>query len=317
MIRYDLTGSELTAVQFAVSPLNELCLSLRAWRYPGLFPLHLPWLRELEAARPGLDEPVLLALTNARAWIPDFLNPCPRSPLTRIDDELAALSRSDRAEVRRDLRSVHGGALPPPLRGPALPRIVEALTAYWHRCFAPHWPRMRALLEGDVVFRGRQIAQHGLAAMFAALPGTVRLADRCVEVHLQRHPDVAYTRPTPDGLTLVPSLWTPTASVPLSPLQKPMILYGARGIGALWHPQELASPAALTDLLGATRAGLLMTLSTPASATELATRLGVTPSAVTQHLRVLHATGLLVRTRHGRSVLYHRSDLGDHLTAAG
>ncbi|MEU6234004.1 helix-turn-helix domain-containing protein [Kitasatospora sp. NPDC047058] len=39
----------------------------------------------------------------------------------------------------------------------------------------------------------------------------------------------------------------------------------------------------------------------------------MTPSAVSQHLRALHAAGLVTRTRDGRHVLYHRSTLGDRL----
>jgi DNA-binding transcriptional ArsR family regulator len=48
----------------------------------------------------------------------------------------------------------------------------------------------------------------------------------------------------------------------------------------------------------------------------LAVRLGVTPTAVNQHLRALRAGGLLVSTRSGRLVLYRRSDLGDLLVAS-
>jgi DNA-binding transcriptional ArsR family regulator len=299
-----------------VSPLNELVLSLRAWRDPGRFPLHLRWLHTLEEVRGGLDEDMLLALTNVRLWTPDFLNPRPYSPLTRLDDELARLASTDPAVVRRDLRVVHGAALPDPLRGSAprvLARIVDTLAQYWRRCFEPHWPRMRALLEGDVTFRGRQIAQHGLAAMFSGLSSTVRLVDNVVEVRLRSRLD--YARSTTGGLTLVPTLWTINASTPISADEPPMILYGARGVATLWEPQSLPAPDALTGLLGATRAGLLVHLDTPTSSTELAARLGVTPTAVNQHLRALHAGGLLVGARHGRSVLYRRSDLGDMLAA--
>ncbi|MFI0482630.1 ArsR/SmtB family transcription factor [Actinomadura sp. 9N215] len=48
---------------------------------------------------------------------------------------------------------------------------------------------------------------------------------------------------------------------------------------------------------------------------ELAHRLRVTPSAVSQHLRVLHAAGLITSARQGRRVLYRRTPLGDQLTA--
>jgi len=54
-----------------------------------------------------------------------------------------------------------------------------------------------------------------------------------------------------------------------------------------------------------------MLLADPWSTTGLAVALGVTPSAVNQQLRLLHRTGLLMRRRHGRSVLYQRSSLAD------
>jgi DNA-binding transcriptional ArsR family regulator len=75
----------------------------------------------------------------------------------------------------------------------------------------------------------------------------------------------------------------------------------------------VASDAAVADLLGAPRARLLILLDRPASTTELAHRLVVSPSAVSQHLRVLRAAGLLSKARSGRSVLYLRSPLGDQL----
>lgn len=316
MVRYELVGMDLADVRFAVSPLNELVLSLRAWRDPERFPLHLRWLHALEEVRGSLDEAMLRALTNVRLWTPDFLNPRPHSPLTCFDDELARLAQTDPALVRRDLRAVHGSAqlLPDPLRGSAsrvLVRIIHVLAEYWRRCFQPYWPRMRALLEGDVTFRGRQIAQHGLAAMFADLSDNVKLVDNVVEVQLRSKVD--YTRPTTGELTLVPTLWTVNASTPMSAGEPPMILYGARGVATLWEPQSLPAPAALSRLLGTARAGLLLHLNTPASSTELAARLGVTTTAANQHLRALYAGGLLVRARHGRSVLYRRSDLGDRL----
>jgi DNA-binding transcriptional ArsR family regulator len=66
----------------------------------------------------------------------------------------------------------------------------------------------------------------------------------------------------------------------------------------------------LEDLLGAARARLLTALRSPATTTALAVRFGVTPSAVSQHLAVLHRTGLADRERSGRRVLYQASELG-------
>jgi DNA-binding transcriptional ArsR family regulator len=56
-------------------------------------------------------------------------------------------------------------------------------------------------------------------------------------------------------------------------------------------------------------------LAEPLPTIEIARRLKVTPSAVSQHLQVLHSTGLLARARDRRQVLYRRSVLGDHLAA--
>jgi hypothetical protein len=320
MIRYELAGMDLADVRFAVSPLNELALSLRTWRDPGRYPLHLPWLRDVHAARADLDVEVLLALTNTRLWTPDFLTPRPRSPLTRIEDELEGVRAVPPDVVAHDLAVVHpGGDLPPALRGPVpavQERIVDTLEAYWKRCFAGSWLRMRTLLEADVMHRGREMASRGLAAMFAGLAERISFADGVVSLRLTS--PVSYTRSTTgDGLTLVPTLFTRGASGPISSTQPPLIMYGARGLGTLWEPARTPTPAALTALVGAVRAGLLVQLATPASSTELAARAGVTPAAVNQHLRALRAAGLLTSSRYGRSVLYRRSDLGDHLLAGG
>ncbi|MEU4215398.1 DUF5937 family protein [Actinoplanes sp. NPDC026623] len=313
VVRYQLAGQDLGGVRFAISPLNELVLSLHAWRDPGRYPLHLPWIREMWRLRDRLAADLLLELVNDDLWTPDFLTPRPWSPLTPLEDELAVLRRTASEVVDRDLRLLHGpGGLPAALRGAGvLDRIVDALTGYWELCFAPHWPRMRALLEGDVTYRGREIAQNGLADMFAGLADRVRLVGDTVEIFPRSH--LHYTRPANGCLTLVPSMWTTSAAAPIGPDEPPMIIYRARGLGTLWERQPLPAPGALAGLIGAHRAGLLIQLATPASSTELAVRLGVTATAVNQHLRALRAAGLLVSARHGRSVLYRRSDLADRL----
>lgn len=84
----------------------------------------------------------------------------------------------------------------------------------------------------------------------------------------------------------------------------------------MWAGPPAADASALASLLGPPRTGLLRLLGEPLPTVEIARRLRVTPSAVSQHLRVLHATGLVSRTRDGRHVLYRRSPLGDHLLGA-
>ncbi|WP_454860804.1 DUF5937 family protein [Promicromonospora soli] len=214
-----------------------------------------------------------------------------------------------------DLRAVHPGHLPAPLRGDpgtVRARITAALRAYWNTCFEPWWPRVRAVLQADVVHRGQVMSAYGMASMFADLSERVRLVDGVVRVRLGTN--ARFRRATTgEGLTLVPTLFSRGATTPISPDEPPVIMYGARGVGTLWQAEPGWSPKALAGLVGAARAGLLTVLATPASSTELAGRLGVTTSAVNQHLRALREAGLLTSARHGRSVLYLRSELGDAL----
>jgi DNA-binding transcriptional ArsR family regulator len=316
MIEYELGGIDLGEVRFAISPLNELVLSLRALRDPGRFPLQLPWLRATEVARAGLDLELLDALTNDVLWVPDFLTPRPYTPLGRIDEELAVVARAPADVVRADLAEVHPATLPTVLRGRpsrVLDRMLAALHEYWDVCFEPYWARMRTVLEADVVYRGRVTAQAGLAAMFAGVDPHVHLEGTVVRVQLRT--ELSYRASAAGrGLTLVPSLFSRRASTPISPDEPPHLMYPARGLGTLWETGTApATLNGLVGLIGRARAHLLGLLETPMSSTELAVRLDVTPTAVNQHLRAMRAAGLLTSARHGRSVLYHRSDLGNRL----
>ena len=310
MLRYVLRGSDVGDVRFGLSPLCELGLSLRAVRDPARYPLQLPWLRQTQAARTALDHAALDALIDDRLWTPDFLNPRPASPLTRLDDELATLSRIRTTTFLGDLEAVHG-RIPAVFAGDpraAVRRVVTALRGLWDAAFAPYWPRMRAVLEADIVYRGRQIAQSGLGAMLNGLTSTVRFDGGVIEVAL-RDPAERVQAAGGQGVTLVPTMFTARASAPVGDAA-PLILYPARGQGAMWEPQPVATSAALVGILGRVRAELLTVLSEPASSTELGVRFGVTTSAVGQHLRALRDAGLVSSTRYGRSVLYLRSDLG-------
>jgi DNA-binding transcriptional ArsR family regulator len=114
----------------------------------------------------------------------------------------------------------------------------------------------------------------------------------------------------PDGLVLIPSVFIwPSASVKPSTSTQTTVRYPARGAAAAWE-MDTQCVAATEALLGAPRARLLMSLRSPATTGWLAAQLGVTPSAISQHLSVLFRAGLADRQRSGRQVLYWASDLG-------
>ncbi|NYG58431.1 DNA-binding transcriptional ArsR family regulator [Nocardioides daedukensis] len=318
MIEYQLVGMDLGEVRFAISPINEVSLSLRTFRDPGRYPLHLPWLQMTAEPRDALHIELLTALTNTDLWTPDFLHPRPHSPMTTFHDELDLIASTPGAIVRSKLAEVHGDDLPPVLAGRpdrVLKRIVRALDAYWNSCWEPWWPRMRSVLEADITYRGRVVAQRGMAAMFADLSPRVSLVDDVVRVRTKTHG--GYRRTTRGaGLALIPSMFSRGGSTPITAEQEPQIMYAARGVGTLWETDRGTPPDAVANLIGEVRASLLDLLASPSSTTELAHRLRVTPTAVNQHLRAMRDAGLLTSSRHGRSVLYLRSELGDRLISS-
>jgi DNA-binding transcriptional ArsR family regulator len=91
--------------------------------------------------------------------------------------------------------------------------------------------------------------------------------------------------------------------------------YPPRGVGSLWAPPD-GDGVALDALLGRTRAAVLRELAAPCSTSELARRLDLTPGAISLHLTVMQRSGLLIRRRAGRSVLYRVSAVGEALLAA-
>lgn len=315
MFRFRLTSSALGGIRFGISPLCEMGLSLSALKEPGRYPLQLPWLSRTARARERIDHDTLLALIDDRHWVPDFLSPRPSSPLTRIEDELDALARIDQQAFVRQLEQIHGRT-PAPLAGPpaqAVRQTVQALRDYWALCFQPHWTRMRTILEADVVHRGRQIAQAGLHTMLNDLAPVVSFDGRDVIVDLAERV-VGATDVGDDGFALVPTMFEDSADVS-SATKPPMLMYPARGQAALWETERVPDQPAVVALIGQVRTRLLIALAAPASSTELAVRFEVTTSAVNQHLRVLHAGGLLTAARHGRSMIYLQSELGTALVA--
>jgi DNA-binding transcriptional ArsR family regulator len=307
MIEFVLGESDLVDVRFAVSPLNELTLSLRVLKDPAKYPLHLPWVRGIR----DVDAEVLLALSTTRGWTPDFLSPRPLTPFTRIEDEFAALREIPVRTMRRDHRALFGD-VPPVLRDRG--RVLGALEHYWHAALAPRWDRMRAVLEADIAHRGRDMAQHGLAAMFSGISDRIAFSAPVVQVR------IAGARPrrveaAGQGLTLVPSVFARRTAVPVDPGAPPLLIYAARGAGTVWERGRSRGPAALAGVLGQVRADLLAELEQPRSSTDIARRTGVTTSAVNQHLRALRDAGLLASQRHGRSVVYARTELGDALVS--
>ena len=56
-------------------------------------------------------------------------------------------------------------------------RLADALHAYWDAALADDWPRLRAVLEGEMLGRARALALSGPAAVLDELHPRVRWRD--------------------------------------------------------------------------------------------------------------------------------------------
>jgi hypothetical protein len=323
MITFELGVEDLADTRFAFSPLHETVVSLRVLREPGLYALHLPWRRAVLGQLTGLNTALLTALEGQTRALPDFLTPRPPSFAPAFDDELAAARQAPASLVRRDLLAAHAPGRVPEALSKAVnaderavcqlrDAICDLLERYWDIAIRPAWPKMRLVLEADMTYRARQLAAGGARLLFADMHPNLRWQDGALHIDqmIGRHRVAAGGR----GLLLVPSVFAHKPAPPVSAEEAPLLTYPCRGVATLWVPAPAADPAALASLLGTPRARLLGWLDEPLATAEIARRLGVTPSAVSQHLQVLHATGLVTRARDGRHVLYRRSPLGDQLT---
>ncbi|WP_214417249.1 ArsR/SmtB family transcription factor [Sphaerisporangium fuscum] len=320
MIRFHLDIADLAATSFAYSALNEAALSLRMWTHPGYYAEQMPWFQRMRPVFETLDTGLLCSLVAVNRWIPDFLTPRPTTSWPDFHDELAVLRRTPPETVLPDLERafLHDeGGVPARLHedpSELVARIADAMEEYWTVCLAPRWwPRARSVLEADIVYRARVLAQYGAEGLFADLAPRLSWADGVLTLHWNRQVIEYDLDIAGRGLVLVPTLFAHGAISAIDPGWPPMVSYPARGRATMAETEPPRPPRTLDRLLGQARARLLVLLEHPASTTELAYRLGVTPGAVSQHLAVLHAARLVTRARHGRSVLYGRSALGDEL----
>ena len=314
MVRYRIDADDAMGVRFAVSPLCEVALSLRTLLEPARFPLQQPWVAATRCALEGVDVAFLRSLANDRNHWPDFITSPPATLRPSIDDELAALAGTDPGVVQADLAAIHG-AVPASLTGLQVARrAAQEIHRYWSACLEPHWPTMKAVLDADVTYRSHQLARRGLRATLDGIGPTVHLDAGALVVDSRSGVDDERST-VAGGITFMPTLFSTRAAFTASAAKPAVIMYAARGQADMWHRRPPVDASAVADLLGATRAMLLRLLDQPSSTTALAARLGITASAVNQHLRVMHRAGLLTTTRHGRHVLYQRTPTGDALRA--
>lgn len=320
MIILDFGPADLRRIRFGISPLWETVAALEAVRVPGRQPAHLRWLRAVGGRLAGLDTSTLEALLGGR-YVPDFLTPPPGSPLADVADELDRVRATPPERVRQELEWAFADR-PVPAAGARLladpattPGIVaDLLGRVWKRLLADDWPRLRDLLDADVLHRSRLLALGGAEQMVPDLHPLIEWAGSSLRVRRQHDQRRALDGA---GLLLVPSVFAwPRVHAVLDEPWQPTLIYPARGAALLWErPAEQRGQ--LAALVGRSRAELLASIAEPATTTQLAARHGLSLGSVSQHLGVLAGVGLAHRRRAGRVVLYELTPLGHAVLSAG
>lgn len=321
MFRFRLDTTDLGSMTIAATPVGETVSSLLVWTSPHLHPEHAGLLRASADAFARCDTVLLSALISARRWIPDFLIPRPGERDESFAAALASVATTPPETVTADILDAYGPQpLPPVLadatRDPAglLARVIGALAEYWDLVIAPHWPRLKAILEADAAHRGGVVVTRGIGAMLNGLAPNLRWENDAVTLSGLCN-EVCVVEVSGRELRLVPSLFLHRATTLSGDDFPPVIHYPARGRGDAWESRQMGC-AAVERLVGSVRAALLTRLTIPATTTELSRETGDAPPTINRHLTALHRAGLLERVRRGRSVYYSRTAIGDQLIDA-
>jgi DNA-binding transcriptional ArsR family regulator len=327
----ELDVADLAATRFAISPLSETVRAVQLLDGRNTPAVNAPWVRwaRRELGWRPLRLPRLWPLiVNGLSTYPEFLVPAPEVRMPGFGAELARLRATQATSVRASLHRVwEGHPWPESARELAarpresLAELAAELGECHDRLIAPHWERIRPVLEADIAYRAGLLADGGARSLFSDLHpdlrwsgGTLTLTDT------DQGPPLFTIMLGPDGVVLMPSVFNwPQVSLSRATSTQTTMLYPARGAATVWESGALAGgrEEAAEALLGVPRVRLLAALRSPATTTALARRLGVTPSAVSQHLAVLHRGGLVDKRRSGRAVLYQTTALGLALLGDG
>jgi DNA-binding transcriptional ArsR family regulator len=319
MLSIEISSADLAGSRFGVSPLFELVSLIRLLDAGHARP---DWPTGLPAAyasiRKEADVELVLALQGEN-YGADFLARPPESPAQTWQDDIAALRVTPLSEARKEV--VRALQLSPPsskrvtatLRSPdVVDRVADTLDRCWHGLLAPHWHELKAVCEQDIEYRLQELACGDWAEVISGLHPQLHYKDQCIDIPGIR--GSAHIALSGAGIVFVPSVFVrPGLTFRLAAEGSSGLIYPARLAVGLAAPPS-AEP--LADLLGRSRAALLLALAEPSTTTRLAGTLELAVGAVGDHLGVLRRSGLVARTRRGRSVFYHRTALGDQLAEA-
>ncbi|MEV2238954.1 helix-turn-helix domain-containing protein [Micromonospora sp. NPDC049891] len=325
-MRIEVTPADVAASRYAISPLGEAVWALRVHAGQHAVPGLAPWVTRTRSVFERLrrDQPAvgaLMALLRRGGYNADFIQPPPDGIGRTFADELAVVRATPLGQARDELaRNLVGLRTPPGYARriydspDVVNRLADAIEASWVTLVQPDWPRLRAVLERDLVHRAGRLLAYGWGSAVADLDprlrwvsggglGAIEVADR----------DPRSYSLGGQGLLFIPTVFGMMINY-VEPPWPFAIVYRASGVAELLGPPDPGRPEdALDRLVGRSRAAVLRALALPATTSQLVVQLGMSLGGVGDHLSVLRDAGLITRVRSGRSVRYRRTPLGDAL----
>ncbi|MEU8718588.1 winged helix-turn-helix domain-containing protein [Streptomyces sp. NPDC048663] len=326
MLAIEVGPVDVAHTRYAISPLGEAMHALRvAAGVKSAGPLR-PWVERIAPGYKELRRQVpavgaLTALFRSGSYNADFIHPPPTGSGGDFTAELAVVRATSLNRARLELaRNLEG--LPRPsqyvqriLDAPdVVTQLADAIEAGWQALVEPDWPRLRAVLERDLVHRAGQLAMSGWAAALSNLDPRVSWRSEgqagTIEVRTGSLTKWDRHRPAGKGLLLMPTVFGTLLSY-VEPPWACALVYPARGVAdLLGPPPHTQGGEALSRLVGPRRADVLRALAVPATTSQLVAQLGLSLGTVGSHLTVLRDAGLVTRTRTGRAVRYEHTPLG-------
>jgi hypothetical protein len=315
VLRIHFTPDDLTRIRVASTPdpLWEITFSLQRLQTSQGRWAFADWHRSTRATLSGtrlgtaVSRLLIPVLPRAR-YLPDFLTP--EESADGLERGLAAIldTPPDRVAHEMDLLERISGA---PDWAPRLAErtcrdeLVRLLRAYHDAVVAPHHDRMCEALAGERVILARSTLDVGVGGLLARLSPAMSWRPPVLHVDYVEDRDLYLEG---RGLRFIPSYFCWQLPMALADdTLRPVLVYPVHGA----RPPAPAMPeAALSALLGRTRAAALRAVALGMTTSELARFLGVSPATAAHHTTVLRDAGLSTSRRLQNTVLHTLTPLG-------
>ncbi|MFD1151585.1 ArsR/SmtB family transcription factor [Saccharothrix hoggarensis] len=313
MLRVD--ADTVSRTRLAPSPASESLAWLRLAAASGRHPVFGD---PGPLARASLGHPDVALLAdllprNGDTYAPDLLTPQPGTDAPRrdlLDEQVARIEATTQEDLETQVLTYTRTHWSRPLRattrriaesGRMQRRLANGLARFWREALAEGWPELRSIIDQDIAQRATTIATHGVGRALGALHPDIEWAGDAVTLASSWDGDIDVTG---RDLVLAPSvLGRRDVVIQVDTPGQFVLYYPAQRVGA----GRDRGTGSIAQVVGHVRAALLADLGTARSTSELAARIGHSPSTVSHHLTALHRARLVTKVRAGRYVMYQRT----------